>query len=292
MDLQQMRYFLTVAETCNITAAARILHMAQPPLSRQIKQLEEELQVELFERKANRLYLTEAGVLLKRRAQEILSLTERSLQEIRITEQNTGYTLAIGTVASAGTMLLPKLVVNFKKLYPYVNFKLLVGETNRITELLEKNIIELGVVRYPFDEELFASCSLPKERLKVVFALEAFPELRGKQVLGVEELADYPLLIHRKYEGLLREIFAKHDCEASFFCQSDDIMPLFAWAEAGLGLAVLPESALDVSAFKALHCVDVADAEMVTTSALVWVKKQYRSKIADKFIEFFTAQIK
>lgn len=292
MDLQQMRYFLAVAETCNVTAAARMLNMAQPPLSRQIKQIEDELNVKLFERRANRLYLTEAGILLKQRVQEILSLSERSLQEIKLMEQNCGYTLALGAVASAGTVLLPKLIVKFKKLYPNVTFHLLVGETSRIIELLEKNVIEVGIVRHPFDEERFESYSLPKERLMVVYNEEAFTDLNFKQELTITELVAYPILIHRKYECLLTNIFAKHHCEKNFFCQSDDIMPLLAWAEAGLGLAILPESAIDISAFSKMRCLCVADEEMVTSSALIWLNKQYRSRMADKFIEFFCEEIK
>lgn len=287
-----MRYFLTVAETCNITVAAKLLHMAQPPLSRQIKQIEEELQIKLFERKANRLYLTEAGAILAQRVQEILSLTERSFQEVRARELDEQYTLALGTVASAGIMLLPNMIAEFKKSYPKVNFSLQVGETNRIVELLEKNIIEVGVIRYPFDDELLESYPLPKEKLIVVFGNGFFAELKGKQKINIQELANYPLLIHRKYEGTLKNIFAKYIAEPQIFCKSDDIMPLFAWAAAGLGVAVLPESVINHPLLKSLSCLEVDDAEMHTTSALVWMRKRYRSLMADKFIEFFKTQIK
>ena len=287
-----MRYFLAVAETCNVTVAARLLNMAQPPLSRQIKQIEEELQTRLFERKANRLYLTETGRLLQERVQEILSLTERSLQEVRTQEQNGKYTLSLGTVASAGTVLLPNLITAFNKSYPMVNFCLQIGETNRITELLEKNVIEVGVVRYPFDDDIFESYALPAEKLIVIFNSGFFTELKGLTSITVDELAKYQLLIHRRFEGKLQQIFEKHSCCPDFFCKSDDIMPLVAWSEAGLGLGVLPESVVSLTSLKGLSYLELNDEDMVTTSALVWVKKRQRSVMAEKFIEFFKEQIK
>ncbi len=287
-----MRYFSTVAETCNVTVAAKILHMAQPPLSRQIKQIEEELQTKLFERKANRLYLTETGRLLQERVQEILSLTERSLQEVRTQEQEAQYTLSLGTVASAGTVLLPNLITDFKKSYPMVNFCLQVGETNRITELLEKNVIEVGVVRYPFDDEIFDSFPLPTEKLIVAYNADCFEELQGKTNIDITELSKYQLLIHRRFESKLQQVFEKYDCCLNFFCKSDDIMPLLTWSEAGLGLGILPESVVSLAALKELSCLRLDDEDMVTTSALVWMKKRYRSVMGDKFIEFFKSKIK
>lgn len=157
MNLQQMRYFLTVAETGNITAAANLLHMAQPPLSRQIKQLEEELDTELFDRSGRHLQLTESGILLAHRAREILNLTERSLQEVRSVGQGISGTLYMGAVSTANYMLLPNLIKEFNKLYPQVRFQLVTEATTRITELLEKGVLELGIVRMPFNSNFLTA---------------------------------------------------------------------------------------------------------------------------------------
>ncbi len=175
MNLQQMRYFLTVAETGNITAAANLLHMAQPPLSRQIKQLEEELDTELFDRSGRHLQLTESGILLAHRVREILNLTERSLQEVRSVGQGISGTLYMGAVSTANYMLLPNLIKEFNKLYPQVRFQLVTEATTRITELLEKGVLELGIVRMPFNSNFFDSYNLPEEKLVAILNNESHP---------------------------------------------------------------------------------------------------------------------
>lgn len=181
MELQQMRYFLAVAETGNITAAAKLLHMAQPPLSRQIKQIENDLQVQLFDRSGRRLRLTEAGLILVQRVREILSLADRSMQEVRSSEQGSEGSLSLGTVASASSVLLPKLIAAFKDQYPKTQFQLWIGETSRITELLEKGIIEVGVVRPPSTMNILKAAACPRKSWWSLMMPSAFPSCRVKR---------------------------------------------------------------------------------------------------------------
>lgn len=291
MELQQMRYFLAVAETGNITAAAKLLHIAQPPLSRQMKQIENDLQVQLFDRSGRRLRLTEAGRVLMLRVQEILNLTDRSLKEVRSSELGVEGILSLGTVASASFVLLPHMIADFKEQYPKTQFQLFIGETSRIIELLEKGIIEVGVVRHPFEDRYLESCCLPKERLLVAYSVEKFPDWQGKTVLTVKEIATAPLLIHRKYEMMLKRIMRRYGCKGDFLCLCDDIIPVIAWAGAGLGLAVIPESASEMARKQHLQCSIIDDEEMMTTSALIWTRKHYHSGIAANFIKFFTEAI-
>ncbi len=279
-----MRYFLTVAETCNITAAARLLHMAQPPLSRQIKQIETELGICLFDRKGRSLHLTEAGKLLVNRVQEILNLTDRSLQEVRSFNSASFGILALGTVASASAVLLPKLLTDFQQNYPLTRYELYIGETIRITELLEKGVIEVGIVRPPFDKDIFSSFCLPEEKL-VIIANDSY-DLPKNKTVHISELATLPLLIHRKYETLLKKIFHKYHCKPNFLCKCDDIMPLMAWAKSGLGLAIIPESAALLVSASNLQIYYADDSDMATSSAIIWTKKHYHSHIANLFIDY------
>lgn len=287
MNLQQMRYFLTVAETGNITAAANLLHMAQPPLSRQIKQLEEELETELFDRSGRHLQLTETGVLLAHRAREILNLTERSLQEIRSAGQGISGTLYMGAVSTANYMLLPNLIKEFNKLYPQVHFQLVTEATTRITELLEKGILELGIVRMPFNSNFFDSYNLPEEKLMAILNTECHPLPLDKHTLTIAELAAYPLLLHKKYESLITNVFHKHHCRPQYFCRSNDTIPLLGWTEAGLGATILPQSAAIGEAKSKLAVYEIEDSELTTTGALVWLKKRRQSAAAAAFIKFF-----
>jgi len=219
-----MRYFLTVTETCNITAAARLLHMAQPPLSRQIKQIKTELGICLFDRKGRSLHLTEAGKLLVNKVQEILNLTDHSLQEVLSFNSTSFDILALRTVASASSILLPKLLTYFQQKYPLTRYELYIGATNRITELLEKGVIEVGIVRHPFDSNNFDSFPLPEEKL-VIIAADSYGLPKNRPV-HISELTTHQLLIHRKYETLLKKIFRKYHRTPNFLCKCDDIMPL------------------------------------------------------------------
>ena len=138
MNLQQMRYFVMVARLGNVTEAAKALHIAQPPLSRQIKQLEQELGVVLFDRSGRRLHLTETGHMLLHRAEEILNLTDRTVCELSSSELGQEGILSLGVVPSMSLMVLPQMIAAFKELYPKITYRLLIGESLRVIELLEK----------------------------------------------------------------------------------------------------------------------------------------------------------
>lgn len=160
MNLQQMRYFVMVARLGNVTEAAKALHIAQPPLSRQIKQLEQELGVVLFDRSGRRLHLTETGHMLLHRAEEILNLTDRTVCELSSSELGQEGILSLGVVPSMSLMVLPQMIAAFKELYPKITYRLLIGESLRVIELLEKGVIETAIVHLPVDEDYFASYKL------------------------------------------------------------------------------------------------------------------------------------
>lgn len=286
MNLQQMRYFVTVARTGNITEASKLLHIAQPPLSRQIKQLEQELGVILFDRSGRRLHLTETGHMLLYRAEEILNLTDRTMYELSSSELGQEGVLSLGVVTSMGLMVLPQLIAAFKELYPKITYRLMIGETLRVTELLEKGIVEAALVHLPVDEEYFASYKLPAERLILVYDATVFSRLREHEELPVEKLAGMPLLCHRKYKDLMEQAAAKSGIPAYFFCLSDDSNSLIAWAKAGLGLAVIPESAQAIARRESLSCCWLDDLDLLTTAAVIWANKHYHSAPARNFIGF------
>lgn len=286
MNLQQMRYFVMVARLGNVTEAAKALHIAQPPLSRQIKQLEQELGVVLFDRSGRRLHLTETGHMLLHRAEEILNLTDRTVCELSSSELGQEGILSLVVVPSMSLMVLPQMIAAFKELYPKITYRLLVGESLRVIELLEKGVIETAIVHLPVDEDYFASYKLPTERLALVYDAAFFPQLEGTFELPVSRLQGLPLLCHRRYKELLEQSAAKNGIQAYFFCLSDDSNYLIAWAKAGLGLAVIPESAEAIARHEGLACVRMDDPELTTTAAVVWGRKHYHSPTTRNFISF------
>ena len=149
MDIRQLIYFATIVEEGSISAAAKKLHLSQPPLSYQLKLLEEELHLQLLQRGARGVQLTEAGKVLYKRAQGILELTERTQKELQAMAGGFAGTLHIGTVSSSGASLLDWRIPAFHEQYPQIGFAIHEGNTFELMEMLESGLIELAVVRTP-----------------------------------------------------------------------------------------------------------------------------------------------
>lgn len=150
MDVRQLRYFLTVAEEGQITSAAKKLHMEQPPLSRQMRLIEEELGVALFDRSGKRLRLTPAGERLRERSAELLRQLEETVTEVRELDEGVSGVLSVGAVVSC-TSLLPGPLGRFRERYPNVGFKLSEGDHHLLGERLDRREIEIAVARLPFE---------------------------------------------------------------------------------------------------------------------------------------------
>lgn len=148
MDLKKLAYFVTIVEEGQITRAAQRLHIAQPPLSLQIKSLEEELGVTLIERENKKFEITPAGWTLYKRAKEVLHSIDGMVAEIHDQEQGMRGTLSIGTVMSC-VPYLPSVIKQFQQTYPRVTFRLWEDDSYRVEELLQQKRIELWLVRLP-----------------------------------------------------------------------------------------------------------------------------------------------
>ena len=142
MEYRVLKYFLTVAREENITHAAEILHISQPALSRQLMQLEEELGAQLFTRGQRNITLTDAGILLRRRAQEIIDLTEKTEQEFRNGESDLTGTVAIGSGEAESMRTMANMMRQFSELYPKVKFDLYSNNSDFIKERLDKGLLD------------------------------------------------------------------------------------------------------------------------------------------------------
>lgn len=285
MDIRDIKYFLAIAEEGNITAAAKRLHIAQPPLSRHMKDLEERLGVQLFERGKRKIKLTEAGKFLHTRAEQIVELLKATATELQDFYVGDRGTLAIGAVTSAGGTLLPQIITLFRKRYPQVVFRLREGESRRITELLDSGIIDLGIVKLPFDSERYDSISLPDEPLSIVYRPDHFPAIHTDSgSINLTELADKPLLIHRKFEPMIIKHCQQLNITPYILCESDDVTPLLAWARAGIGLAIVPQSAIGLMPSPQTTAKTIVNPSLITGSAIIWVRNRYLPATALHFL--------
>ena len=147
MDIKQLTYFLKIVQERTITEAAKKLHMAQPPLSQQMKELEKELGVQLMNRDRKGITLTEAGKTLCYRSEQIVELLQLTKKEIQDLQAGTSGMLTIGTVASSGAAFLPERIRLFHRQYPAVNFQFWEGDTAEVMALLQCGVVELGIAR-------------------------------------------------------------------------------------------------------------------------------------------------
>ena len=148
MELRVLSYFLTVAREENITKAAALLHVTQPTISRQLMQLEEELGVKLFRRSNHSILLTEQGMLLKRRAQELVSLAEKTKRELS-QEEALGGEISIGSGEYQNSSLLAEILAAFHERHPGVCFTMFSGNSDDIKERMERGLLDIGFLLEP-----------------------------------------------------------------------------------------------------------------------------------------------
>ena len=204
MELRVLKYFLVVAREENITRAAALLHVTQPTLSRQLMQLEEELGVKLFRRGKYHVSLTEDGMLLRRRAQEIVELAEKTEQEFQRQEGELAGDISIGTGETNSMTDLSKKIAAFRAGHPLVRFHIYSATADEIQERLEKGLLDLGMLMEPVDIGRYEFVRLPRRDRWGVWVDQGHP-LAGKVSVTPEDLLGVPLLLPRR-ERVQREL--------------------------------------------------------------------------------------
>ena len=168
MNLKQLEYFIAVAEEKQVTAAAKRLNIAQPPLSYQLKQLEKELGVQLLKRTAHGVQLTPAGSTLAEYAKQIVDLTKITEYKVKNIDQGFLGTLRIGATSTSGGVLPNDQAAELIKAYPGVKFELSEGNTYQLLDLLNKNLIDVAVLRTPFNREGLQVRMFPAEPMMAI----------------------------------------------------------------------------------------------------------------------------
>lgn len=288
MDIKQLIYFLTIAEEGNISKAADRLHMAQPPLSQQLKLLEEELGVILFERNTRRMQITDAGQLLQNRAQQIIDLMEKTSKELNDLKEGSQGLLSIGTISSAGETLVPIMVQNFHKVYPGVDFRIKESSTFEILELVKRGVVEIGIIRTPFNLETFDYISLPEEPMMAA-ALNSLLEM-NKTSINLGELKGKPLLFHNRYANNIEEACKKSGFEPKVKCRIDDTRTMLNWASAGMGIALIPRDMMALIPDSNLRFIEIKEETLATKIIVIWRKNHYLSTPARNFLGFFKSK--
>lgn len=291
MDIRQLLYFTTIAEEGSISAAAKKLHLSQPPLSYQMKLLEEELHLPLIERSARGIALTEAGRVLYKRAQGILELSELTRKEMLAMASGFTGTLHIGTVSSSGASLLGWRIPAFHQKYPQIGFAIHEGNTFELMEMLESGLIELAIVRTPFHNDQLNCLYLSPEPMIAAGAASFFPAgMPSGQPISLELLGHAPVILYRRFEKILLSLCEQKGITPQVFCIADDARTTLMWAEAGLGVAVVPQSAYRIMPHHNMVYGELSEEDLHTCIAAVCKKGCSLSWAAQQFLEIFAQQ--
>jgi DNA-binding transcriptional LysR family regulator len=315
MNVRQLEYFVAIAEEQQITAAARRLHITQPPLSYELASLERELGTRLVVRSPRKVTLTSAGKLLYERATQILALVSTTTREVAACGEGMRGTLSIGSISSSGALVPSPAMRAFCDCYPDVTFDVREGNTYEVLDMLESGAVELGIIRTPFKRDGLRCVFADPEPMMAVGVREYPGAARGEACgdagdgddaggaggragrvglreggpIELGELAESPLVLYRRFETLVREQFGERDLAPFVSCVNDDARTTFAWARAGFGVGLLPASILGMMDRGGLVARPVACDALMTRQAVVWDARRELSPLAERFVRLFPA---
>lgn len=286
MEIRVLRYFLLIAEEESISKASQILHITQPTLSRQIKELEEELGTQLFIRKKRKMVLTKAGMYLKDRASEIIALSDKTKEEFdKQKNQLFSGHLSIGCVEADNSDTLSRLVEEFIMEYPEVTFSIISGTGNDIIERLDKGILDVGVLLEPISTEKYEFIPFPKkEKWGILVEKDSF--LAQKNFLTPDDLIGIPLLtpIRTEVQGMFSEWIGKPSSELRIIGEYNLIFNVFSMVENRVASALAIEGAVLNRDPKNLIFIPL-NPLLETNCVFAWRKNVVFSPVVQEFIK-------
>ena len=278
MDIKQMIYFKTIVEEGTISKAAQVLHISQPPLSMQLKQLEEELNVQLLKRGHRKVELTEAGRLFYKRCLQMITLNEMTIHEMRETKKEV---LRIGITSSNGALI--------EKLKPYIDshpllsFRIHEGTTYELIELLLAHNIDLGIVRTPFDQSQVDACLYQQEPMIAI----GKSDYLSSHMIDMKDYKSVPLIIHQRYLPLITDYCLNLHFNPLIKMSCDDCRTSLIWASRGFGVAIIPKSALSLMHDSSLTIVELKDKELYTDITFITRKQETLDSRIQEIIQCF-----
>jgi DNA-binding transcriptional LysR family regulator len=294
MDIRSIRYFLEVARELNITRAAENLHMAQPPLSRQIQLLEEELGVRLFDREKRHLQLTEEGQILKHRGEQIVDLMDKTEAEIREFSHGVSGELFIGSVEGRGPYLLSRWIAEFKEKYPKVQYNLWNGSSDDATSRLSKGLCDLALIVEPFDHEQFESIEVSSEPWAAMLPADhPLAKQWGKEV-DLKQLVGHPLIIPSRKSRTqeIRGWFEQIGEEPTIVCELSHYLNAFELVKQGVGIAIFPLSiGMNLESSEVIT-KKIVNPEYIARYVLVWDRQRKLPTAAEKFVKYVSEEWK
>ena len=285
MELRVLQYFLAVAREENISGAAEFLHLSQPTLSRQLKDLEDELGKQLFIRGNRKITLTEDGMILRKRAEEITELVKKAEDEITSSDDTLAGNITIGAGETDGNRFLIQAMNAIQQNYPLVRFHIISGDKEMITEAIDRGLIDFGIVFGNMDTAKYDSIPIGyKDTWGVLMQRDA--ELAKKEFITAEDLMDKPLIISRQafQNSELKNFFHMEQDKLNIAATYSLLFNGSLMVDEGLGYAICFDKLVNVSGNSNL-CFRPLEPKIEAHMSIIWKKYQVFSKPAQKFLQ-------
>lgn len=285
MENRVLKYFLVVAREQNITKASEILHISQPALSRQLMQLEEELGAKLFIRGKRNITLTDEGLYLRQKAQEIIDLTEKTEQEFANGLTSLSGVISIGMGETMASSYLADLIYEFREEYPDVRFQIISGNADETREQLEKGLLDIGILLEPTDLSKYDIIRLPVKDTWGVIVPSKCP-LCKKEYVTAEDLKDRKIFMNNRAvnHSLFSSWFGKFYNEKNINITGNLLYNAAMLVSKGMGCAITVDGAVQLYNHPELNFRPLYP-KIEQTSVLVYKKHQILSNCVLKFIE-------
>ncbi|MGO4773365.1 LysR family transcriptional regulator [Flavobacterium sp. W22_SRS_FK3] len=287
MELRHLKYFLAVAEELNFTKASEKLFISQPPLSRQIMELEEELQVKLFIRNNKKVELTEAGKYFEKEIKNIFQNLERITIKTKKIAENISGEFRIAYISSIYSSTISDLIKHLKEQFPYVNFKLFEVSTTKQTDALEQGKIELGIIRSPVKSPKIKSQLWFQDGFSVVYNKRL---IQIKSEEEIPNLQDETFVFFNKdyaphYHEVLLELCAFYGFTPKVVHESNNINSIVQLVKNGLGISIVPSNIAKKNSDSAIGFIELKKVNLYTNVSLI-TSKEDDSEITKSAVDF------
>ncbi|MFP7416023.1 LysR family transcriptional regulator [Priestia filamentosa] len=287
MELRVLRYFLTVAREGNITRAADFLHVTQPTLSRQLKELEQKLGKKLFIRSSHSIILTDEGILLRKRAEEIVDMVDKLEAEFSSMEETISGDVYIGGGETDAMRQIARVVKELQLNYPNIRYHLYSGNEEDVTDRLDRGLLDFGILIQPADLSRYNYINIPAKDVWGVVMRKDSP-LAVKNTIQAVDLLNVPLICSRQ---AMKQTYSKNEF-ADWFGEDFDKLNVVTtynlaynaaiMVEEGLGYAITLDKIVDTSSDSNL-CFKPLEPRLESGLNIVWKKHQVFSIAANMF---------
>lgn len=287
MELRVLQYFLAVTREQSISGAAEALHLSQPTLSRQLKDMEEELGKQLMIRGNRKITLTEEGMILRKRAEEILDLVQKTEHEITISDDAIAGDVYIGAGETDAVRLLAKAGKRVQLEYPDIHYHISSGDTTDVLESLDKGLIDFGLLLGAMDTSKYEYLEFPVKDTYGILMRKDSP-LAGKNSIRPEDLCDKPIMFNRNTRDgdLLTSWLGKNLSELNVAATYNLLFNASLMVDEGLGYAFALDKIINTAGNSNL-CFVPCEPGLSVGMRLIWKKYQVFPKAAKKFLEEF-----